>query len=342
MKDNYSAWEIHPKDFYRQKSLTDKIRFLLRFAILAPSSHNSQPWKFTILDDALFLSPDQNRFLPISDPTNRHLYIALGCVIENFCIAADYYGLTSVLQYFPSEFSDATVKILLHSPSLSASSSKSDDHPIFSILKRRSNRNIYEDRIPQPEILEGFKKMAYEKSSICFVTDHAQKIAIARFLVDWREKEFDNKEFRREMARYKRNNFTRSYIGMPGFTMGFKNFASILAPLAIRYFNVIRPIKMKEIRLLTDHTPVFGVITSPDNTEHSWLQVGRSLEKIWIEAEQQKLQLSINALPASVDELQRIIGISERPQIFFRLGYAAHTPPHSPRLGIERVFEGSR
>ena len=50
MKANYKPWEVKIEDFHKQSTEADKLKFLLNFAVLAPSSHNSQPWKFGIKD----------------------------------------------------------------------------------------------------------------------------------------------------------------------------------------------------------------------------------------------------------------------------------------------------
>ncbi|MBI3589397.1 MAG: hypothetical protein HY093_03230 [Candidatus Liptonbacteria bacterium] len=43
MKENYAPWEIDVEAFPKKGSLDDQLKFLLGFAILAPSTHNSQP-----------------------------------------------------------------------------------------------------------------------------------------------------------------------------------------------------------------------------------------------------------------------------------------------------------
>ena len=76
----------------------------------------------------------------------------------------------------------------------------------------------------------------------------AVKEKITDILMTSRLKAFSNKTFRKEMATYKRNNFTSSYFGMPGFTMGINNFLSIFAPFFIRYFNVMKILKKRVMR----------------------------------------------------------------------------------------------
>jgi len=44
MKANYAAWGIDVNSFPQDGGIEDQLRFLIGFAILAPSGHNSQPW----------------------------------------------------------------------------------------------------------------------------------------------------------------------------------------------------------------------------------------------------------------------------------------------------------
>ncbi len=44
---------------------------LIRFATLAPSGHNTQPWKFTINENSIQICPDLSRCLPVVDPDNH-------------------------------------------------------------------------------------------------------------------------------------------------------------------------------------------------------------------------------------------------------------------------------
>ena len=46
-------WDIKKEDFLHQGQLADKIRFVLGYAILAPSTHNSQPWLFKVKENSV-------------------------------------------------------------------------------------------------------------------------------------------------------------------------------------------------------------------------------------------------------------------------------------------------
>ena len=61
---------------------------LVRYASLAPSSHNTQCWKFRIGERTVSILPDFARRCPAVDPDDHHLFVSLGCAAENLNQAA--------------------------------------------------------------------------------------------------------------------------------------------------------------------------------------------------------------------------------------------------------------
>ncbi|MCY7390333.1 MAG: Tat pathway signal protein, partial [Leptolyngbyaceae cyanobacterium CAN_BIN12] len=47
---------------------TAQLRELVRYATLAPSSHNTQCWKFRLDDRSISILPDLSRRCPVVDP----------------------------------------------------------------------------------------------------------------------------------------------------------------------------------------------------------------------------------------------------------------------------------
>ena len=68
------------------------LRELVRYATLAPSSHNTQCWKFRLGDQSVSILPDYQRRCPIVDPDDHHLFVSLGCAAENLVQAASAMG----------------------------------------------------------------------------------------------------------------------------------------------------------------------------------------------------------------------------------------------------------
>jgi hypothetical protein len=66
---------------------------LVRYATLAASSHNTQPWTFRIGPQSISVLPDLSRRCPAVDPDDHHLFVSLGCATENLAHAALASGL---------------------------------------------------------------------------------------------------------------------------------------------------------------------------------------------------------------------------------------------------------
>ncbi len=64
----------------------------VRYATLAPNSHNTQPWKFRLGNNAVIILPDLTRNCPVVDPDDHHVFVTLGCAAENLMIAANSRG----------------------------------------------------------------------------------------------------------------------------------------------------------------------------------------------------------------------------------------------------------
>jgi hypothetical protein len=58
-------------------------RELVRLAVMAASSHNTQLWKFALTDRSLAVLPDWTRRTPVVDPDDHHLFVSLECATEN-------------------------------------------------------------------------------------------------------------------------------------------------------------------------------------------------------------------------------------------------------------------
>lgn len=75
------------------------MRELVRCATLAPSSHNTQCWRFRLQDRSITVEPDLARRCPVVDPDDHHLFVSLGCAVENMSHAARAHGLQATPRF---------------------------------------------------------------------------------------------------------------------------------------------------------------------------------------------------------------------------------------------------
>jgi hypothetical protein len=82
-----TSYHIDETEFPRNGSPVEQARFLLRYAVLAPSTHNTQPWKFGLSGNCIVIYADYTRRMPVVDPGNRELLMSIGAVIMNLRVA---------------------------------------------------------------------------------------------------------------------------------------------------------------------------------------------------------------------------------------------------------------
>lgn len=81
------------------KALDNRAESILYHASLAPSGHNSQPWRVRIEgSDSWIIEADEMRRLPCVDPENRELLLSMGAFVENMALAAGTVGLGTDIQ----------------------------------------------------------------------------------------------------------------------------------------------------------------------------------------------------------------------------------------------------
>jgi hypothetical protein len=71
------------------------------YAKLAPSSHNSRPWRFEVDDGDVLLRADRSRSRPVGDPDGRELTISCGAALFNLRAALEHAGLDIVVSSLP-------------------------------------------------------------------------------------------------------------------------------------------------------------------------------------------------------------------------------------------------
>ena len=337
MKENYLAWKVDPRTFDAQWSLRDQMLFLVRFAVLAPSSHNSQPWKFSIKDSTLRLEADRARALPKSDANYRQLFISLGCALKNCLIAADYAGFGATVVY-GGEGLDTYAELTLEKKS---DHERDPAHLIFAIPRRHTNRNKYATRLPDQAFLTHMSTRVDGETQLFFVDESPEKESLADVVAESNIAIMDDVHFREELSGYVKSNVTSSGVGMPMFGFGMPTPPSFLASFVLKRFNMNKLSKKEDALLLKKFTPLFGVICTKGDHPESWIKAGALYEAIALAAEQE----GINTAPMAAvvqfadfhKQLQKILHTDLRPQVFFRMGYADTLTPHSPRLADEEV-----
>jgi hypothetical protein len=323
-------WNLNEADYPADKTLNEKLTFLLNYAQLAPSSHNSQPWQFSVQDSEVHLYPDLKYWLKVADPERRELYISLGCALENLLVAAEHFHLG----YQASFFSDREGKEHFASVTFTEDSPTANtrDPSLFNaILQRRTNREPFQSRlIPKEELLQ-IKAAWLEKDlHLHFIANIEQKRQLARMVTTADKILFANPAYRSELA---------DTLGEGAF--GNKWPWSRLTQFIVRQFNLGTRIGKQNAQHLMS-TPVLVVLSTSSEDAINQIKIGQLYERIALTAT--KLGLSVQPLsqileiPSQRQELASLLPDSGLlPQQFFRLGYTAQVTARTPRRPVQQL-----
>ena len=322
-------------------STREKLEALIAFAIMAPSSHNSQPWIFRLTDDALELREDRRRRLPVVDPDDRELIISCGAALGCIEAALHNFGYEGEIELLPDERPPE----LLARIRLGASCEATDlDHAMFgAIHTRRTHRLPFLPRVFEPELMADLESIA-ETHGVWFriLQAEAKRVTLAELIMRGDREQMADPEFRRELAAWLHPNRTSSRDGMPGWAHGFGAVESVALPFVVRTFDTGNG-RAAHDRELALGSPVLAILGAPTETPRDWLQTGMALTHLLLRAATEGVAASYLNQPIEVPALRlqvaALLGDSGYPQLILRMGYPVGENRHTPRRGLAEVLE---
>jgi nitroreductase len=317
----------------------DKLRAAVRFAVRAPSSHNSQPWRFVLADGALELRADRSRALPVVDPDDRELVISCGSALFHLGLALRHFGSTPHVERLPSV---RDPDLLARVEVTGAWERTAEDEALFhAIPQRHTNRQPFEDR-HLPEGLGQALEAAAQASGAwlhVFRTPEARS-AIASLVAEADRIQMADKRFRRELAAWLRPNWTERRDGMPGFTLGLGDVMAAAGPLIVRTFDVGKG-RAAHDEELAEGSPILALLGTSRDTPYHWLEAGEALSHVLLRAQVDGVSASYLNQPIEIVELrprlQRIAGRPGYPQMLLRLGIGREVSG-TPRRPVSEVL----
>lgn len=342
MSTTSDFWNIEEIEFPQTSTPNEQLKFLLNYALLAPSGHNTQPWKFKVQDEAIALYADRTRALPVVDPQDRELIISCGTALFNLRIALRHFGYTGKILTFPEPSNpDLLAWIQLGKPQQASA----DEQMLFeAIPKRRTNRRDYEDwDVPKSMLAWLQVDAASEGAWLQVVKGDITRQAIAELVVRGDRLQMANPNFRRELAAWIHPSSSPSHDGIPGYAYGvnqYLDFATPIFALAMRAFDLGDAVAHHS-RQLVMQSPVILVLGTEKDTSRDWLAAGQALERLLLRSQAVGLAASFLNQPIEIPSLRSQLGkllhASGFPQILLRLGFGSEVKP-TARRGVDEVL----
>ncbi len=320
-------------------STSEKLRFLLAYAVLAPSGHNSQPWLFRLGEDSVELLADGSRALPVVDPFDRELTISCGAALYHLRLAMRRFGLRDRVELCPGDDLDLLARVFVvgdHKPT-------DDERRLFdAIPDRHTNRSPFRRQaVPTQLVAEIINDAMSEWTWLHRVQKQDDKHSVADLISEGDQLQAADRRFRRELAAWLHSNRSRSRDGMPGYAHGVKDVASYAGPFFIRTFDWGDGKAAKD-RQLAEGSPLLVVLGTEQDTPTAWLHTGQALARLLLRATAAGVSASFLNQPIELEDLRRrlasLIGHPESyPQILLRMGFGPVARP-TPRRSVEEVL----
>lgn len=331
-------WNVSIDGFPENGSVEEQLRYLVRFAVLAPSSHNTQPWAFRVAGDTVELFSDRTRSLPVTDPEDRELTISCGAALLLLRLAMRYYGRRDETVLLPDpERPTLLARVRRGAP---YEPTREECRLFEAIPHRHCHRSDFEPREVPERLLNSLERATeVEGARVHLVTD-AKRRLVAGLVADADHIQGGDPAFRRELARWVHPNHTELPDGVPGYAFGMGELTSLLGPLFIANVNW-GAAQAREDRHAAEESPVLAVLETPHNSPLDWLLAGEALARMLLAATAAGVSASFLNQPVQVLELRphlaRILGLAGYPQLVIRLGYGSGDRP-TPRRAAEEVL----
>jgi nitroreductase len=316
-------------------------RRVIELACRAPSVHNTQPWRWRVVeDDIIELYADRGRQLLVSDPTGRNLALSCGAALHHGLVAAQALGLAAAIELEPlREDEDFLARITL-SPGASTGESaeslqdledRSTDRRRFTSWPIPDSRLIHLAKAASTRGAHGFP---ITDVTTRFRTEELVKRAMAvqasdpRFAQEQREWIDHSRVDGIAMA-----NASPASQGHPSTHPN--RFASAADARAIEAADAARVVESSD--------GLMAICTATDD-QHSWLKAGQALSQLWLLATHEDLSVVPLSQVIEVEETREALrqdvfdGLA-RPQILVRVGWLEATRRRLDRTTRRPVYD---
>jgi len=335
-----NPWTVSELEFPANASASERFSFLLNYAVLAPSSHNTQPWLFRLRGGWLELYADRSRGLPVVDPDDRELVMSCGAALFHLRIAMRYFGLRDIVDILPKPHDPDLLATVRIGDSYIASP---EEQALFrAILRRRTNRHRFEDReLPDALLVDMQAAARVEGASLFVVRAETRRSALVELVGRGDRMQMASKNFRRELAAWVRSNRADARDGIPGYGFGFPDLISVTGPFVIRTFD-LGNFQAARDRELAEGSPILTVFGTEADTAHDWIAAGQALARVLLTARASNVWASYLNQPVEVEELRPqlrdALDMTGYPQLVLRFGYGPEVRP-TPRRFVSEVLE---
>ncbi|MEO5629020.1 MAG: nitroreductase family protein [Thermomonas sp.] len=314
------------------------MRELVRLATLAPSSHNTQCWRFQISDKSIFIAPDLARRCAAVDPDDHHLFVSLGCAAENMVHAALAHGLHADPRFDAS--GDGRIAVNLEATQRRIS-------PLFqAISERQCTRGDYDGQpISTAELRQLEQAGSGDGVSVRLLTARPAVESVLAYVVEGNTAQMNDAAFVAELKAWIRFSADEAIRTGDGLFAGASGNPALPRWLGSRMMGLFFTPKSENERYARQirNSAGIAVFVSERSDKAHWVETGRCYERFALQATSLGIRNAFLNQPVEVDAIRpqfaSWLGLKadERPDLVVRFGRGP-AMPFSMRRSVQTVL----
>jgi nitroreductase len=291
--------------------MLDSVREILEEAVWAPSGDNSQPWRFVLKENTLYIYNVPGKDLPFYNFEQRGSFVAHGALIENIKIVSPGKGFSVSVQEFPEGFQSDLVAIVRFEK-VEPVSNALDKF----IRLRRTNRRSYNETDLTLDQMDKLKSVAsdFPGASILFVEDKDSKKLVAEASAQ-NEKIVLNTEFLHgpffEHVVWNEEQEKKQKTGLYIRTLELPPPKAFMFKIVSRWKNLKLLSKLGLVNLIASDNAkqyascsAFVAIVMKDSKPQDFFETGKVVQRIWLEAT--RMGLAMHPVSGILFLIQRV------------------------------------
>ncbi|SNY59169.1 Acg family FMN-binding oxidoreductase [Paractinoplanes atraurantiacus] len=294
-------------------------------ATLAPSLHNSQPWRFRIEGDVVEVYADPLRRLDVLDPTGRELTISVGAAVFTLRAALRAAGWIPGVETFPDPGTPDLVARVR--PRRSARPGAGARELAAAIPRRHTNRRPFVSAVVPVAAVELLQQAAAHEGATLTIAGPASRTVIVSLGRTAAERLNRRGGYFAELNRWTRP--------VPGRRDG-------VPAAAIGPWDAMERIPMRDFGLVNSQPsrrgerfeayPTIAVLSTEGDGPEQWLAAGQAMQRVLLVATGMRLATTPVSQPVEIASIREVLSDPKSgrwAQMLIRLGYgppAAATP----------------
>jgi nitroreductase len=308
----------------------------LEAAILAPSIHNTQPWRFRVSHMAIDVLADRDRQLTVLDPSGRQLLMSVGAAVFNLRLALLARGRIPVQRLLPDPARPDLVARIQAGPTTAPSESAA--LLADAIARRHTDRRPFLPAAMPWDVLNDAMAAAAAEGTRLTLAEPVVRDAIAALTRTADERLSHNPAYRSELAAW--TSVTAGRLdGVPGYALGPRDAAGRLPLRDFAPDLTSGPDDGPTAVTFEPRTTLVTLATNGDTPYH-WVRAGQALQRVLLTLTARGLAATPMNQALEIPQLRRLItdqGAGRYAQAILRIGYGRPRRA-TPRRPAEQVL----